>query len=167
MKTLYVMCGCPGLGKSTWIVKNLHKFKGYTAVVSRDAIRFSLLHEGEDYFARENEVYAKFINDIKFGLENADNVIADATHLNEASRTKLLRKLGASLKNVEIIAIVLKGSLELALERNENRKDTLSYVPEDVIRNMYRRFTMPRFIEGFHKIIIYDGTKYIIREERK
>ena len=53
MKKLYVMCGGPGSGKSTWIKKNLPTFKGYTKVVSRDEIRFSLVKEGEEYFSKE------------------------------------------------------------------------------------------------------------------
>ena len=107
-KKLFVMCGNAGCGKSTWIQNNLHTFKGYTSVVSRDEIRFLFVPEGEDYFSRETEVYAKFIDDIRFGLENADNVIVDATHLNEGSRGKLLRRIGAALKGDDAIAGVLK-----------------------------------------------------------
>ena len=72
-KKLFVMCGNAGCGKSTWIQNNLHTFEGYTSVVSRDEIRFSLVHEGEDYFSRETEVYAKFIEDIQFSLESVED----------------------------------------------------------------------------------------------
>ena len=50
MSRLIMMCGIPGSGKSTWI-QNCKGFIGNdVVVVSRDAIRFSMLKEGEDYF---------------------------------------------------------------------------------------------------------------------
>ena len=158
-----------GSGKSTWIQNNLHTFEGYTSVVSRDQIRFLLVPEGEDYFSRETEVYARFIDDIQFGLENADNVIVDATHLNDGSRGKLLRRIGSALKDVEVIAIVIKVPLEVSLEQNEKRKGSRSYVPRSVVRRMLHQFTMPTFEEGFDKIYVYnpykDGAKYTILEK--
>lgn len=168
-KKMFVMCGVAGSGKSTWIQNNWHTFEGYTSVVSRDEIRFLLVPEGEDYFSRETEVYAKFIDDIQFGLENADNVIVDATHLNEGSRGKLLRRIGSALKDVEIIAVVIKVPLEVSLDQNEKRKGSRAYVPRSVIRRMYHQFTMPTFEEGFDKIYVYNpynkGAKYTIFEK--
>ena len=168
-KKMFVMCGGAGSGKSTWIQNNLHTFEGYTSVVSRDQIRFLFVHEGEDYFSRETEVYAKFIDDIQFGIENADNVIVDATHLNEGSRGKLLRRIGPALKGVEVIAVVIKVPLEVSLEQNEKRKGSRSYVPRSVVRRMHYQFTMPTFEEGFDKIYVYnpykEGAKYTIFEK--
>ena len=168
-KKLFVMCGNAGCGKSTWIQNNLHTFEGHTSVVSRDQIRFLFVPEGEDYFLRETEVYAKFIDDIQFGLENADNVIVDATHLNEGSRGKLLRRIGSALKGVEVIAIVIKVPLKVSLDQNEKRKGRRSYVPRSVVRRMYSQFTMPTFEEGFDKIYVYnpykEGAKYTIFEK--
>lgn len=154
MKKLYVMCGGPGSGKSTWIKKNLPTFKGYTKVVSRDEIRFSLVKEDEEYFSKEKEVFRKFIEEIKEGLENCDSVIADATHVNIGSRTKLLRALGESLKDVEVTAVVISVPLCLALEQNEQRAGTRSYVPPTAIKNMFNSFTMPKEEEGFNYIMI-------------
>ena len=57
---LRVMVGIPASGKSTLIEKEvscLEEERKTTAVVSRDAVRFSMLKEGEDYFAHEDEVY--------------------------------------------------------------------------------------------------------------
>lgn len=168
-KKLYILIGCPGLGKSTWIKNHLHTFDGSTSVISRDNIRFLLTPENEEYFSREKDVFKKYIEDIKDGLEYCDNTIADATHLNEASRSKLLRALGQSLRNVEVNAIVIRGSLETALSQNENRIGTRAYVPQIVIRRMFNQFTMPTFEEGFDKIYVYnpynEGAKYTIFEK--
>lgn len=160
-----------GSGKSTWIKNHLTAFPGYVKVVSRDDIRFSLVKEDEEYFSKEKEVFKKYIEEIKDGLRYCDTTIADATHLNEASRNKLLRALGPALHDVEVDAVVVKTKLETALEQNENRKDTRSYVPRSQIRRMYSQQTMPAFEEGFDKIYVYQadkvGTKYAIFERSK
>lgn len=162
MKTLYMMCGIPGVGKSTFIKNNLPKFCGHTAVISRDAIRFSLVAENEPYFSKEKEVYSRFIADIDFGLENSDNVIVDATHLNPGSRRKLINALGASaLKNVKIVAIVINASVDTALEQNNLRAGTRGYVPEDAIYNMADSFQIPNFDtdEFLDEIVIIQQNK--------
>ena len=64
-KNLWMMCGIPGAGKSTWISNNKNFFSGSINVVSRDKIRFALLDEGEDYFSRENDVWSNFISEAK------------------------------------------------------------------------------------------------------
>ena len=150
---LYVMCGCPGSGKSTFCKTH---FENDVKYVSRDDIRFSLVKEDEEYFSHENEVFDKYISEIKDGLTYGDT-IADATHLNSGSRTKLLRNLGNSLKDCEVIAVVVKTSLDTCINRNEKRIDTRSYVPISVIKNMYVSFSMPRFEEGFDKIIVVNS----------
>ena len=157
-KQLIIMCGAPGSGKSTWVEKHFMSFPGYTKVVSRDQIRFSILKDDEDYFSHENEVYNKFIEEIKDGLENCDTTIADATHLNIASRTKFLRSLGTSLKNIKVIAVVIKPSLQTCLTQNEMREGH-SRVPRGQVRRMYYQFTMPTLDEGFDEIWKYTGDK--------
>ena len=160
-----------GSGKSTWIKEHLHAFPGYTKVVSRDDIRFTLVKECEEYFSKEKEVFNTYIEEIKDGLRYCDTTVADATHLNEASRNKLLRALGSALQDVEVDAVVIKAKLETALNQNENRKDTRSYVPRSQIRRMYSQQTLPSFEEGFEKIYVYQadkvGTKYSVFERSK
>ena len=157
-KQLIIMVGAPGSGKSYWIQNHFMKFLGYTKVVSRDQIRFSILKDNEDYFSHENEVYNKFIEEIKDGLENCNTTIADATHLNVASRTKLFRSLGKSLKGIRVKAIVIRPSLDTCLTQNEMREGR-SRVPKDQLCKMYYSFSMPSLNEGFDEIWKYTGDK--------
>ena len=53
-KKLYLLVGPAGSGKTTWVRE--HATPGTSAHISRDRIRFSMLKEGEYYFAREDEV---------------------------------------------------------------------------------------------------------------
>lgn len=158
------MVGPSGSGKTTWIQKHKDSFEGKVAIVSRDTIRFSLISEDEDYFSKEKEVFREFINQIKNGLENNDVVIVDATHITTGSRAKLFRALGNSIKDVKVIAIVIKPTLNECLEHNENRTGR-SFVPRSQIRRMWYQFTAPTIDEGFDEIWTYKDYKYIIEEK--
>lgn len=156
MKNIYVLCGVAGSGKSTWIKDNLPKFEGYSAVISRDQIRFSMVAEDEEYFSKEDEVFEKFISDIRYFIkeEGVDNIIIDATHINKKSRNKVLQPLKRLLNKVKLNAVVVDVPLEVALNQNENRKGTRAYVPRGVIRRMKQQFEMPSVEEGFDEIIV-------------
>lgn len=151
---LWILVGVPGSGKSHWIANHISYFTGTTNIISRDVIRFNLLEENDEYFAKEKEVFETFVRQIKNSLDRNENTIADATHLNGNSRGKLLRALGDSLEDVEINAIVIDTCLAKCLEQNNLRKGR-KIVPETALRNMFSSFTMPTLKEGFDNIYIY------------
>ena len=154
-KKLWVMVGIPGSGKSTWIKNHKDKVEGTSKVVSRDAIRFALVAEDEDYFSKEKEVFRKFIEEIKDGLANYDNTFVDATHLSPGSRRKLFNNLGHSLDDAYVHAVVINPSLETTLRQNAQRTGRC-FVPEDVIINYKENFSYPKPEEGFDEILYYD-----------
>ena len=157
---LYIMVGIPGSGKS-FFIKNqmLPTMMIRPGVISRDEIRFSLVAENEPYFSREDEVYKIFIQKIRESLKNNEVTIADATHLNHHSRTKLMRALGESLQGVEVNAIMIRVSLQTAIKQNLCRINTRSFVSENVIRRMFSQLEEPSQKEGFNNIVIYEKDK--------
>ena len=146
--TLIIMCGVPGAGKDYHIM-NHRFFENLRAnVVSRDAIRFSMLKDGDDYFKNENKVFNQFVREIVIGLNEGRNVVANATHINRASRDKLIKAIDSrvSVKDYNIMFFVVQASYETILKQN-NRRVGLKRVPDDTITNMFSKFSMP----GYHE----------------
>lgn len=148
MSKLFLMCGIPGSGKTTWLKNNVNDKFG--TVFSRDAIRFSLLKDGNEYFSKEKEVYDILIENINNSLQYDLDVFVDATHLNPVSRTKLLRRLDLS-NTIEVNAIVMDTPLSVCLKRNAQREGR-ARVPEDVIKDMALNYSVPTEEEGFNNI---------------
>lgn len=153
-KTLYLMCGPAGAGKSTWVRKNAKP--GVSAHISRDKVRFSMLKEGEHYFSREDDVYAEFCKQIGDALNCpwVEEVWADATHLTEKARKLLFDTIDYDLFSIKVIPVVIKPKLETILTQNAQRTGREN-VPERVIRNMYNSFQDPWDDEIEYTDIIY------------
>lgn len=158
-KTLYIISGVPGSGKDYF----LNQYFGNSSnvkIISRDVIRFSLIENDDEYFSKESLVFSKFCKAIREAFNEYDIVIANATHLNERSRNKLLNSLGKDfLKDKLINCIYMDVPLKVALERNAKREG-LSLVPEDAIKRMYESAHCPNYDERYE----YDKI-YIVNEK--
>lgn len=161
--TLYVSCGVPGSGKSTF----LKEMKGDNEVIiSRDEIRFSLLKPGDEYFSKEKTVYSTFVNNISTAIKNGYNVYADATHLNQKSRYKLMHALKTrGCKPLYTAAIYFDVPIDICKERNNKRFGTKAYVPEEQLLQMYGAFVPPHTYEGFTYVYRVDEDGYVDLEE--
>lgn len=146
MSKMYLMIGCPGVGKSYYIQQ--HKNPG-TRVISRDTIRFSMLEDNDEYFSKEKEVYKEFIRQINEAIESNEIFYVDQTSLNYNSRKKLFNSL--KQKPDKVIAIYLKSSLDKILKQNSLREGR-ALVPEDAVRNMFYSIEEPKLEEGFEEI---------------
>ena len=151
MSKLYLMAGAPGSGKTYWATHHLTENDKY---ISRDEIRFSMLEDEDDYFARENEVFDEFIKQINNSLMIYDNVFADATHLNFASRNKTISRIHVPVDEINVV--FLDTSLNMCIKRNAQRTGR-KFVPETVIKNMYRSIKFPEKEEGIKNV-------YVIKE---
>lgn len=156
-KTLYIMVGPPAAGKS-YFAKN-HLVKDDTwAYVSRDEVRFSIITEEDKYFSKEKEVFKSFVKIINTKLKDPyiNYVIADATHLNFASRAKLMKSITIT-KKVDIIPVVVTADIQTILERNSKREG-LTKLPEQALKGMYARFIDPADDNFSYTAIMYVNT---------
>lgn len=140
-----MLVGIAGSGKSTWATnyeKSLMEDGWTTAIISRDDVRFSMLKDGEDYFAHEKEVFEEFIRQINECIALGINyVFIDATHINEASRKKVLNQLVVDPKT-QLSFVEIRCDVDVALERNRQREG-LRKVPDSAIIDMKKRSTSP------------------------
>lgn len=143
-KNLVMLAGIPGSGKSTWLRTHLGDGDAY---VSRDEVRFSIIGDNEDYFSHETEVFDKFVAEIEAKLKEGKRVFADATHINWASRRKLLERIHDK-ENIDIDIYTFATPLEVCLERNEQREGR-ARVPKSVVKRMFFQSNEP-FNDPFH-----------------
>lgn len=161
-QTVFVMCGCPGSGKSTWVFEQMCPVKD--VLISRDNIRFTLLKDDDDYFACEEKVCNMFFQAIKNNTSNDDfdNIYIDATHLTRKARSQVRSWIR---RRPYQIAVSFEVPLEVALERNAQRTGRAK-VPETVIYNMYHHYDIPSLKEGFDEIWHIDAEGNITKEVR-
>ncbi len=152
MTDLFLMCGCPGAGKSTFLKKYVHK--DTSVIVSRDKIRFAIVKPDEDYFSHEDEVLDQFWKEINAALAEGKDVFVDQTSLTPRARKWLLQHVeGYEHANL----IWVDEELETCLERNETRAGTRAYVPKSTVRRMFNQFIEPSLDEGFYRIFRYNS----------
>ena len=147
--TLYILCGPAGCGKTTWANHFIDEYD--IRYVSRDAIRYSLLEEDDNYFAHEKEAFRKFSATIAQTLVDGFSVIADATHLNDISRYKLTRAIDQYTRDYYIVYVIFEVPEDVSLERNNQRKG-YARVPEQVVKQMYKNFQKPTLSEDYRAI---------------
>ena len=157
-KNLWLLVGIPGSGKSTWVREQLNSESKHW--ISRDAIRFEVVQEDEEYFSKEKQVFNLFVRAVQADIDSnfITDIYVDATHLNEASREKLLGRL-KNLENINLNAVVFDISLETCLERNAQRTGR-ACVPETAIRNMYNNFRNPALDKRQYDKIIEMGESF-------
>ena len=133
-KKVWILSGVPGSGKSTWVKEQIAKNGGVHC--SRDEIRFSLLKDDEDYFARELDVINAWHNKVVEAIldPEVENIYVDATHLNEKARKKTLNALPKG--DYFVTFVFFDVPLETCIKRNDNRTGR-AFVPRSVIRRMH------------------------------
>ncbi len=153
---LMIVVGAPGSGKTTHI-KTLYP---HIPSISMDDER-ARLGDVMD-MSRNQEVYETCFKNLCDVLKTRQSIIWDATSVSRKMRKRLIdvaRQHGA------IVTIVLFDlPLELVLERNRNRERV---VPEDVVRDYYRRIQSPKPYEYDLLRVVNETVKYETAESSK
>ena len=156
-----VMVGLPGLGKST-LVEGM--YKPDTFIYSTDSlIEEWAAEEGKTY----NEVFSELIGDATGAMNSALDVairerldvIWDQTNTGVSKRGKIIRRMRQAGYQVRCVCIVPPESGHISdlkdwKYRLANRPGKT--IPDEVLTNMYRSFTLPTVEEGFDMITFYN-----------
>lgn len=157
-KYLILTHGIPGSGKSTFI---LNKFGADPEVniICPDDIREEFKSEKEklgDKF--EYKVWKTVDERLKESLKKNKTTIIDATFISRKSilkQYKVLQEIDSSIQFVIIDFSILP--LEYCLNNNRIRFENGSrFVPEDVIKNMYKRIQKTKLLEFESMTIQYN-----------
>jgi predicted kinase len=152
MRTIILLCGIPGSGKSTFVMD--YKKKGFT-ILCPDVYR--LVITGQEYYSpAEDIVWAHVKTTARTLLVSDQNVIIDATMLTKRSREEWIRIGDEFEAQKEVITFVTKE--EICRERNMNRS---RIVPDGVLAGQIHKFCVPSIVEGFDKISFVDLDKQI------
>lgn len=142
--TLTILIGLAGSGKSTY-AKKLAK-ETNAIILSSDALREELFGDINNQ-ERNVEVFAELHGRCKEELSKLNNIIYDATNLNQKKRTAFLK----DLQKIDCYkkAVVMATPYELCIANNAKRERN---VPEYVIKRMRESFHLPLYGEGFDEI---------------
>jgi len=153
--TLYILCGLPGSGKSTWAKQKKESDDHKTVIVNRDSIR-TMIHgvykydkEYEDYVRQMSE---KFVHSALFvGI----NVIVDETSIKEYHRKRWFDMVQGLDKKPKIICCHFTQDQSNLQHRMTDPRGLSSDVWSSIIEGMKGDWETPHMGEGFDKIIEY------------
>ena len=140
MPKLYIMCGLPGAGKSTFT-----KSRPDLNVVNLDSIREELF--GDEAIQRNpRRVFSIACERVNMFLRSGQDVIFDGTNVTRRRRRNLMK----IFPNNDYVCVWIATELSECLRRNQIRP---RHVPDEVIANYARKFVEPTLDEGFCEIL--------------
>lgn len=155
-KNIYMLCGLPGCGKSTWAADMKFSFGGKAVVISSDAIRAELYGDesiqggGAEVFRLAHERIAESIKD-----DSVEHIVFDAINLRRSGRKEFVTKFKDS-GMVQFHLVYFDVDCEKAMRRNAARSRV---VPENVIKRMAKNMDVPSMNEPFdHFVVVRDGS---------
>jgi len=160
LKTLILLSGLPGSGKTTFYDKVLAARYNYHLIrLSMDDLRRQIT--GQDFFpAAESIVHSWLDLTGQYLLEHGYSFLIDTTSLSKNIRLKwvqLAKKYGYVLK-----CFWLSTPPADCLERNKKRA---RFVPQDVILKMASTLQIPSFDEGYDDLIFVSTYHNFFQEE--
>lgn len=144
---LYVLCGLPGCGKSTFC-------KTISAhILCADTIRGELFGD-ESIQSNPALVFSTLYHRCDEFLAKGEDVVIDATGLRRRDRAEALKH--AKKYNAETTIIIFRTPVEVCMSRNANRARV---VPAEVYPRMVKLFNeqYPTADEGFDHFVEIDN----------
>ena len=166
MRTLFLLRGCPGVGKDYWVDQN--GLRPYT--ISADDIRLMyqgpVLNEyGDEMISQDNdgEVWSLLLRLLEARMSRGEFIVVNATHY----RNSLITRYKDLIHKYRYRAYVVDFSdvpLETILERNRTR-DAFKFVPEEHIRKVYGLLQIKNKPQSYAKLITRDEAVGLLHQQ--
>lgn len=179
-KTIYILCGLPGSGKSTWAKEKVKEQN--TVIICRDAIRTMI--KGNYFFDKEYELLVEACTNSSFreAIRQNYNIIIDETNISKIRRNMWLNDINFYSEfdtNDKVIISKETWKNVIDINKNDNYKTILVWFKEhinnldnrvkndkgisketwkNIIENMQTCFEPPSIEEGFDEIIEIERT---------
>jgi tRNA uridine 5-carbamoylmethylation protein Kti12 len=143
-KKVFLLCGFPGSGKSTW---SRDQVQYGAIIVDQDSIR-RMIHSQYVFDEKKEPVVESMSHAcLRVALENTDYVIVDETFLTAESRDKVICEVGKFTRDHDIYVLVFP-------ETGDNLKyrmhDARGYTKDqwaDVLEKLKNKFEAPNIYE--------------------
>jgi predicted kinase len=145
------MVGIPASGKTTWVERSLPMsvVRIFLEDIRRETYGY---HPVQLETLNERRVWSRADLLLSEAIKAGHDVVVDSMALTEEWRQRILGVASdAARGSLEKVAVFLDTPLDLALSRNQERKQR---VPEDVVLEMNGHVRPPAKEEGFDKIVI-------------
>ena len=141
MRTIMVMKGLPGSGKSRKAAEVIKKEPGRWVRINRDDLRGMCVGPGNNpYGGNRNEredLVRNFKNElVRQACREGFDVILDDTHL-VPQTVKKIHELAQSIGDIKVIEVAVNESVETCIER-DSKREGFAKVGEKVIKDMAR-----------------------------
>jgi predicted kinase len=153
MPTVYMLCGVPYSGKSTWTNSKLIGNPSY--VLSTDDTIETICRVCDTTYAAAFDKlmdYAEMVLelDLKGAIDRNQDIIWDQTNLTKKSRAKKLAKIPASYKKVAVnFSVPDEDEMKRRIEKRKNK-----IIPQNAMERMVSQYKPASLEEGFDEVVL-------------
>ena len=146
----YMLIGCPGAGKTTWVLKN-HPELGHASTdkyIDQFAAEQGISYN-DAFMPNIKEATSRMIDDVQNFQFMEQDFVWDQTNMSKKSRANKIK----NLVGYRVIAVLFETpEVEELQKRLASRPGKT--IPKYVLESMIASYEVPTLDEGFYKIMI-------------